>query len=165
MWWRMTGPEFTRRAGAGTKRALKKVTRTRPPGLIAYDGRRPVGWCSVAPRNEFMPRLERWTPFRRASDVLLSDRTPPVWSVVCFYIDREYRGRGAAAALLREAIRYAARHGAAILEAYPVDPAERAVTPLSAFVGTVPLFRRAGFREVVRAYPGRPIMRRRIRRA
>jgi GNAT superfamily N-acetyltransferase len=165
MWWRMTGPEFARRAGAGTKRALKRITGRRSPGLLAYDGRRPVGWCSVAPREEFMTRLERWAPFRRARDVLQNDAPASVWSVVCFFVDPEYRGRSVAAALLREAIRYAASRGAVILEAYPVDPAQRAVTSASAFVGTVPLFRRAGFREVVLSYPARPVMRRRLRPA
>jgi len=28
-----------------------------PPGLLAYVGDKPVGWCSIAPRSEF-PRLE-----------------------------------------------------------------------------------------------------------
>ena len=159
MWWRLPGPEFSRKAGAGARAALKRIIRRRPPGILAYHNRIPIGWCSVAPRTEFMARLSRWTPFRREAEAL-NGGTPAVWSIVCFFVDRAHRGKRVADRLLREAVRYAARRGAAIVEAYPVDAAARSVTEQSAYTGTVAMFRRAGFREVVRAYPARPIMRR-----
>jgi GNAT superfamily N-acetyltransferase len=160
MWWRLPGQEYSRKAGAGTSAALKRITKRRPPGILAYHNRIPIGWCSVAPRADFMPRLSRWTPFRRGAEAL-NGETPAVWAIVCFFVDRAYRGKRVADRLLREAARYAAQRGAAIVEAYPVDAAARSVTVLSAYTGTVTMFRRAGFREVVRAYPARPIMRRR----
>src|SRR5512134_1362290 len=49
----------------------------------------------------------------------------PVWSIVCFVVPPEFRHRGVAAALLRGAIEYAAKRGARVLEAYPIDKAER----------------------------------------
>lgn len=162
MWWRLPGPEFSRKAGAGARAALRRITRRRPPGILAYHDRVPIGWCSVAPRVEFMPRLSRWTPFRRQAEALNAG-TSAVWSIVCFFVDRTYRGKRVAVRLLREAVRYAGRRGAAIVEAYPVDAAARQVTALSAYTGTAAMFRRAGFREVVRAYPARPVMRRAIR--
>jgi GNAT superfamily N-acetyltransferase len=164
MWWRMTGAEFSRRAGEGARRAFQRLTADgRRPGILAYHDGRPVGWVSVALREEFLTRLSAWTPFRTVDPGLTApDRR--VWSVVCFFIQRRYRGRGIAHALLHEAVRYARSRGARIVEAYPVDPAEREVTYLSAYPGTVPMYREAGFREVVRAYPARPIMRLTVRR-
>jgi GNAT superfamily N-acetyltransferase len=85
-----------------------------------------------------------------------------VWSIVCFFVDRSYRGRGFGHKLLRAAIRYAAAHGATMLEAYPADAAQRQVTQAGAFSGTVSMFLKTNFEEVGRAYPARAIMRRAI---
>jgi len=43
-----------------------------------------------------------------------------VWSVVCSYVPRAYRGRGLQHRLLAAAIEFARHSGAAVLEAYPV---------------------------------------------
>jgi GNAT superfamily N-acetyltransferase len=159
LWWRVSGAEFDRgirNRGAGNRRALKRlVAEGRVPGLLAYRDGRPVGWVSLAPREEF-GRLQR-SPTLKAVD----DR--PVWSIVCFFMDRGERGKKVGTALLDAAVRYAAEHGAAIVEGYPVDPTDRTIRNADAFTGVVSMFRRAGFREVVRR-GSRPIMRKSIRR-
>jgi hypothetical protein len=46
-------------------------------------------------------------------------------------------------------IEYARARGAPALEAYPVDPGGRRIDVTFAYVGTVPMFEKAGFRRVV----------------
>jgi len=87
-----------------------------------------------------------------------------VWSIVCFFMDRGERGKKVGTALLDAAVRYAAEHGAAIVEGYPVDPTNRSISNADAYTGVVSMFRRAGFREVARR-GSRPIMRRRVRKS
>jgi GNAT superfamily N-acetyltransferase len=78
-----------------------------------------------------------------------------VWSVVCFFVPRRLRRRGLMRRLLLAAIETARRHGATVLEAYPVDPD----APSYRFMGFVPLFRAAGFKSVGRAGSRRHVMR------
>jgi hypothetical protein len=53
MWWRQAASEHERRAGEDNREALKALVNDgKIPGLLAYLDERPVGWCSVAPREE-----------------------------------------------------------------------------------------------------------------
>ena len=109
-----------------------------PPGLVAFDGDRAVGWVSLGPRSDF-ERIVR-------SRVIPTIDDRPVWSIVCFAVSATARGRGVGRALLDAAIVYAREHGAPSLEAYPVRIGDdEAIHPNAAFTGTLPLFRRAGF--------------------
>jgi ribosomal protein S18 acetylase RimI-like enzyme len=112
-----------------------------PPGLVAFDGDRAVGWVSLGPRMGF-ERIVR-------SRVIPTIDDRPVWSIVCFAVSSTARGRGVARALLDAAIGYAGDKGAEAVEAYPItiDDGE-AIHPDAAFTGTLPMFERAGF-EVV----------------
>lgn len=112
-----------------------------PPGLVAFDGDRAVGWVSLGPRASF-ERIVRSRVIPK-----LDDR--PVWSIVCFAVSASARGRGVARALLDAAVAFARERGAEAVEAYPVaiDDAEP-LHPDSAFTGTLPMFQRAGFRVV-----------------
>ena len=85
-----------------------------------------------------------------------------VWSVVCSYVAKSYRGRGLQHRLLEAAIGFARDNGARMLEAYPVDKAERSLDD-SMFYGSRSLYERAGFREVARRSPTRVVMRRVLR--
>jgi GNAT superfamily N-acetyltransferase len=155
MWWRMRSAEFDRATPRSKRDALRRlVTDGRAPGLLAYRDGEPVGWVSVAPRQEY-GRLERSPTLKRVDDT-------PVWSIVCFYVDRRHRGDGVARALLRGAVDHATRGGATAVEAYPVDPARRTYASAEAYTGVVPLFEKAGFREVARR-GSRPILRRTVR--
>jgi GNAT superfamily N-acetyltransferase len=156
MWWRMKRSEFNAKRGAGTKRALKKlVMEGDVPGLIAYDGRTPVGWCAVAPRADY-PVLGR-------SRVLAPVDEEPVWSVVCFFVARSHRRKGLTVALLRAAVAYAAKKGARIVEGYPVEPRSGKTADAFAFTGLAAAYRKAGFKEALRRSATRPIMRATIR--
>jgi GNAT superfamily N-acetyltransferase len=134
-----------RRDPARRKAALLDRVRSGTPiGLLAYAEGQPVGWCSVAPRDTF----------RSLGGAESSGEV--VWSVVCFFIPRPMRRRAVARQLLEAAITCARRHGATVLEAYPVNPE----SPSYRFMGFVPFFRSAGFRPVKRAGTRRHVMRR-----
>jgi GNAT superfamily N-acetyltransferase len=152
MWWRMSRSEFEQKKGGGTKRALKRlVAKGQVPGLLAYAGGEPVGWCSVAPRQDF-PALERSRILKRVDD-------KPVWSVVCFFVARPFRRTGVTRQLLTAAIEYARKHGAKIVEGYPVEPKAGKAPDVFVFTGLASAFRKAGFEEVTRRSETRPIMR------
>jgi predicted GNAT family acetyltransferase len=122
----------------------------RPPGLIGYRGKIPVGWVSIAPREEYA-RLER-SPVMKAVD------QQPVWSVICFVVPSEHRGQGVAQALLEKAVAYAKKQGATLVEAYPVDKPARSSDDAMWF-GAKSMFDKAGFQEVARRTPHRPVVR------
>lgn len=143
-------PRGTTRAGANRSALRALVDSGEPPGLIAYRGRMAVGWVSLGPREDFA-RLKR-SPVMRPVD----DR--PVWSIVCFVVPAEHRGQGVARALLQGAIAYAHERGARLLEAYPVDRAGRSSAE-SMWFGAKSMFDAAGFEEVARRKPQRPVVR------
>ncbi|MEM7114723.1 MAG: GNAT family N-acetyltransferase [Chloroflexota bacterium] len=88
-----------------------------PVGVLAYDGERPIGWCSVAPRETYQ-KLARSRTMPRVTELETS-----TWSVLCFFIHREYRGRRVGHKLLQGAVAYARGEGAKVVEGYPFDSA------------------------------------------
>lgn len=152
MWWRLARSESSRQPAEARRQGLKEIVDAgRVPGLLAYLDGEPAAWCSIAPREEFPP-LERSRTLKRVDDT-------PVWSIVCFYVGKAYRRRGIMVPLIQAAARYAADHGAAMVEAYPVDPGEKRVSSASAYTGIAAAFVQAGFVEVARRSPSHPIMR------
>lgn len=143
-------PAGITRTGDNRRQLKALVDAGRPPGLIGYRGREPVGWVSLGPREEYA-RLERSPVMKRVDD-------RPVWSVICFVVPAEHRGQGVAEALLAGAIAYARRQGARLLEAYPVDSRAR-TRDENLWFGTQSMFDRAGFEEVARRRPRRPVVR------
>jgi ribosomal protein S18 acetylase RimI-like enzyme len=143
-------PPGVTRAQANRASLKALVDAGNPPGLIGYRGKVPVGWVSMGPREDFA-KLKR-SPVMKAVD----DR--PVWSVICFVVPPQYRGQGVAQALLRGAIVYAKQQGATLVEAYPVDKAARSNDDYMWF-GAKSMYDNAGFKEVARRKPHRPIVR------
>jgi ribosomal protein S18 acetylase RimI-like enzyme len=143
-------PAGTTRAQADRADLKELVDAGTPPGLIGYRGKVPVGWVSLGPRDEYA-RLKR-SPVMKAVD----DR--PVWSIICFVVPSEHRGQGVAQALLDGAIAYAKKQGATLLEAYPVDKPGRSGDDQMWF-GAKSMYDRAGFKEVARRKPQRPVVR------
>ncbi len=153
---------FYRRSGAGPDGARSAANRDAlraivdsgsVPGLLGYEDGSPVGWISLSPREEY-EKLRR-SPVMKPVDERL------VWSIVCFFVDKRARGRGITAGLLDAAIRYADEQGATVLEAYPVDKPERSGDD-SMFFGAKSLYDRAGFDEVARRKPTRPVVRKQV---
>lgn len=143
-------PPGVTRAQANRAGLRALVNGGNPPGLIGYRGKVPVGWISIAPREEYA-KLQR-SPIMKAVD------EQPVWSVICFVVPAEYRGQGVAQALLAGAVAYAKKQGAKLVEAYPVDKRTRSKDDYMWF-GAKSMYDNAGFKEVARRKPQRPIVR------
>jgi GNAT superfamily N-acetyltransferase len=124
------------------------------PGLVGYLGGSPVGWISLGPREDYL-KLRRSPIMKPVDDTR-------VWSVVCSYLARPYRGLGLQRLLLEAAMDFARDHGVRTLEAYPVDKPERSHDDFM-FFGARSLYERAGFQEVARRSPTRVVMRRALR--
>jgi len=138
------------------RRALKSlVDRGIVPGLIAYEDDRPVGWISLGPREQYA-RLERSPVMKPVDD-------KPVWSIICFFVDAKARHRGIAKLLLDAGVRWARENGATLLESYPCDrPPTR---DENMWFGSKSMFDDAGFVEVARRKPARPVMRRTLHKS
>jgi GNAT superfamily N-acetyltransferase len=137
--------------GASRKRAFKAVVDAgRMTGLVAYRAGAPAGWVSMGPREDYL-KLEK-SPVMRAVD------PQPVWSIICFVVPAEQRGQGVAVALLQGAIEWARAHGVKLLEAYPVDRPGRS-SDESMWFGAKSMYDAAGFEEVARRKPQRPVVR------
>ena len=135
MVWRASPSEAKHTDGTSRKAAMaERIDTGTPVGLLGYVNGEPVAWCSVAPRSTY----------RR----LVSDTSPDadIWSIACFFIVRRLRGTGITKQLIEAAVVHAQTHGAAVIEAYPVD----ADSPSYRFMGFVPVFEKAGFTDVGR---------------
>lgn len=147
MVWRATPEEAKCRDGASRKAAMaQRIAGAVTVGLLGYLDGEPVAWCSVAPRASY----------RR----LVDDGGPDdgVWSIACFFAVRRLRGQGLTQRMIATAVDFAKSKGASVVEAYPVDPA----CPSYRFMGFVPTFEAAGFREVGRAGTRRHVYRLRL---
>jgi hypothetical protein len=101
MYYRRSGSRAPLPAGLSQAQANRAefkalVDSGRPPGLIGYRGKAPVGWVSVGPREDYA-KLER-------SPVMKPVDSQPVWSIVCFVVPSMQRGQGVARALLDGAV-------------------------------------------------------------
>jgi ribosomal protein S18 acetylase RimI-like enzyme len=129
MYWR----DRSLQHGTPKKRRMGALVRAgREPGLLAYEGGEPIGWISIAPREEFGALL-------RSPQYRPRDEDEGVWSIVCFTVDRYARREGVAAALLDGALAHAFARGAATVEAYPH------VSDRQDYMGPLSLYENAGF--------------------
>ena len=124
------------------KLAIKKFVEDQIPiGLLGYHNNEPIAWCSIAPRESY-------------KNLSGDESLQKVWSLVCFFIKKDYRNQGMTKRLLKEAIAYARKNGARYLEAYPVAPD----SPSYGFMGYRQVFERAGFEFVKKAGSRRNVM-------
>ncbi len=142
MAWRMTKEERKNNTSENRKQFIRnRVFHDTPIGLIAFLNKEPIAWCSVAPRASYRSL---------GGDESLEK----VWSITCFFIKRNYRGKGLVGRLIEGAKKYARENGAGYVEAYPVDPD----SPSYRFMGYVHSFEKAGFTFVKDAGARRHVM-------
>jgi GNAT superfamily N-acetyltransferase len=153
MWWRLSAREFEAGKGEANRRAMRALVEGGAvPGLLAFDGEQPVGWCAVAPRGEY-GRLARSRTLAPVDD-------RPVWSVVCFFVARAWRGRSVGRRLLEAAVDHVRASGGRTVEGYAVEPKKERMPDVFAYHGPLSLFLACGFEEVARRSETRPIVRR-----
>jgi GNAT superfamily N-acetyltransferase len=152
MWWRLPRRLYDAQKGETNRAEFQAlVERGDEPGLLLYRDSGPIGWCAVGPRETF-PTLCRSRTLAPVDD-------QPVWAVPCLFIARSQRRQGLSVVLLRAAVAHAAARGATIVEGYPVEPKTDRLPDAFAWTGLPSAFRAAGFVEVARRSPTRPIVR------
>jgi hypothetical protein len=161
---RLRGKAWAETTTAGNRDQLRRqVSSGAPaPGVVAYRGGEPVGWCAVGPKQAY-PRLMA----SRISSPATGSAEPAdiagTWAVSCFVVVRGQRRSGVSAELLDAAVEHAAANGAKTVEGYPVDPsAKKSVSGAELFHGALSVFRAAGFTEVHRPIPARVLVRKQV---
>jgi GNAT superfamily N-acetyltransferase len=151
MFWKLRGKAFDEAKGYSTRQMHKSIIDSGTvTGLLAYLDGEVVGWVAVEPRRAYEKLAH--------SRVLKPVDDQEVWSVTCLFVARKHRRKGIAIGLLKAAVEHVRNQGGRIVEGYPVDVKEAAAPPFI-FTGTVSAFRQAGFEEVARQAPTRPIFR------
>lgn len=149
-YWYLPNRDFKAGWGEGNRHVLAdRVAAGLEPGVLAYVAGAAAGWAGVAPRADF-DRLRRSKPLAPVDD-------RPAWALNCLVVRKAHRRQGLMRPLIRGAVAHALKHGATIVEAYPVDSAKASSWDL--FLGSMAAFREAGFVEVARRLPRRPVLR------
>lgn len=106
-----TGPneEWTRENNRLAVSKLIKENKLR--GFLAYSGNTVVGWCNANDRNNYQALTSTYEIDKQANE--------KIYSIVCFLISPEQRGKGIASLLMKEVIEKSTLAGYAYLEAYP----------------------------------------------
>jgi len=129
MVWRNMNEEANRANKTNKKNSLKNyIDSEKSVGLLCYNNSEAIAWCSIAPRESY----------RELSG---DNSLTKVWSLVCFFIKREYRKQGITEELIKQALQFAKENGAEYVEAYPVDPE----SPSYRFMGFKPMFDKQNF--------------------
>lgn len=151
MHWKLRGKAYDEAKGPGTRQMHKSIVDSGTvTGLLAYSKGAVVGWVAVEPRSAYEKLAH--------SRVLKPVDDQPVWSVTCFYVAKDYRRQGVTVSLLNAAVEHVSHMGGRIVEGYPVDTSKNMPGPFI-FTGTASAFQKAGFKEVARNSPTRPIFR------
>ena len=151
MYWKLRGKEFSDNTGNTTRQMQKAVVDSKiVPGLLAYSDGYPVGWIAVEPRSAY-PKLAHSRTLKPVDD-------QEVWSITCFFVEKKNRRKGITVELLKAVVDYVKTQGGIIVEGYPVDASQNQADAFI-YTGTASAFKQAGFKEVARNSPTRPIFR------
>ncbi len=151
MYWKLRGKTFSENTGDKARQMQKTIVDSKTvPGLLSYSEGYPVGWIAVEPRSAY-PKLAY-------SRILKPVDEQEVWSITCFFVERKHRRKGITVELLKAAVQYVQQQGGKIVEGYPID-AQGNQADVFVYTGTASAFRKAGFKEVARNSPIRPIFR------
>ncbi|WP_281321935.1 GNAT family N-acetyltransferase [Flavobacterium aestivum] len=136
----------------GNKTAMKElVWSDKPTGILGFYEGQPIAWCAFAPREDFL-KLENSRVHKRIDN-------KAVWSIPCFFIDKNFRRLGVSVELLKAVAKYAQHEKIKIIEAYPTIPTQEKLPDAFAWIGLYKSFDRAGFTIVDRTSKNRPMVR------
>ena len=121
----------------------RKVHAGETHAALVYDGSHAIGWCQFG-ETETLPLIKHRKQYE-------SEPTePPDWRITCFFVDRDYRGKGIASIALKGALKEIARLGGGIVESYPEDVAGRKTSGSFLYNAALSTFERQGFKRVRR---------------
>ena len=153
MYWKLRGKSFSENTGDSARQMQKSIVDAKIiPGLLVYSEGYPVGWIAVEPRSQY-PKLAHSSTLKPVDD-------QEVWSITCFFVEKKHRHHGITVELLKAAAEYVKDQGGKIVEGYPIDAQNAQLQPDPfVYTGTASAFKQAGFQEVARNSPKRPIFR------
>ena len=158
-YFRLRGKQWSSATPDNNREALRTQVcdAEQPPGVLAYDGTTPVGWCAVAPRTSY-PRV-------LASPYWRTDR-PDAWVITCFVAPVGHRRQGLARELALGAVDFAQSYGATVVEGCAVDTTTTGrITSADLYRGPLSVFLDTGFTEVSRTSPQWVLVRRPVGRS
>ncbi len=153
MYFRLPKAEFTEgKIEDGNKEAMKALVWSGvTTGLLGFYEGKAIAWCAFAPREDY-PKLEKSRVHKRIDD-------EPVWSVTCFFVEKQFRKMGVSVAMLNGLIAYARNQNIKIIEAYPTIPTQPVLPDSFAWIGLYRSFEEAGFTKVDQTSKNRPMVR------
>ena len=153
MYYRLSKPDFQEgKTEDGNKNAMKEIVWAgRPTGILALCEGKAIGWCAFAPR-EYYIKLEKSRVHKRIDD-------KAVWSITCFFIDKNFRQMGVSVELIKGVIEYARLNGVSIVEAYPSIPTTKKLPDSFLWIGLYSSFKEVGFKIVDQTSKNRPMVR------
>ncbi len=151
MYWKLRGNAYDENKGDANRQMMKSIVDAKKtPGLLAYSEGYPIGWIAIEPRQKYSKLAH--------SKILKPIDDKDVWSITCLFIEKKHRRKGISVELIKAAVEHAKRNGAHLVEGYPIDVKTNQAPP-SMFTGSASAFIQAGFKEVARPSPTRPIFR------
>lgn len=72
----------------------------------------------------------------------------PDWRITCFFVDKDYRGKGVASVALAGALQEISRLGGGTVESYPESVANRSVSASFLYNSRLSMFEGQGFERV-----------------
>jgi len=129
----------------GGNRAEKecRVKEGRTHAALVFDGEDSVGWCQFGPTAE-LPRIKHGKEYAKGLTTL------PDWRITCFFVDKNYRGKGVTSLALEGAVNEIARLGGGVVESYPEDVEGRSTSGSFLYNATLSIFERQGFEKTRR---------------
>jgi GNAT superfamily N-acetyltransferase len=153
MYFRLKKDDFAEgKSGNGNKDAMHELVQmNKPTGIIGLYQGQAIAWCAFAPREDFS-KLKNSRVHKPIDD-------QPVWSIPCFFIDKNFRRLGVSVEMLKAVIKYAKEKKIKIIEAYPAIPTQEKLPDAFAWIGLYKSFEKAGFEIVDRTSLNRPMVR------
>lgn len=125
---------FKRPPAVNRAQALELAAAGKLRGLLAWDGEQIAGWCNAADlADAVLLADEAFFPTQRGE----------VGAVLCFVVDRPYRGQGLAARMLAEAVEGFRADGFTRVLGFPFANPQN---PLRQYHGSAHMFEALGFR-------------------
>lgn len=129
--------EWMTRSGAQNRdEAVQKIKEGAMRGYLAFDGDTCIGWCNANDARAFV-RLE--------ADICHLIKDKRVGCVICYVIHPDYRGKGVARLLLRQAVQ---DFSADKYDAVIAMPFEAGDSLQKRYRGTFNMYREQGFQEI-----------------